>query len=56
MKLLPFVATLIACLAPTFYFARTVDGDEFIKSATAVGLASVVVGAYSIYERNQRKA
>ena len=49
-RLLELLIVLIAATWPTFWFADTIDGDEFLKSGAG---AASVAAIYALWKRKE---
>ena len=56
MRMIPFLATIIACVLPTFFLASRIDADEVWKSGSSIALSGLVLAAYKVYTSTHQEA
>ena len=53
-NLLELLLMVVAVLWPMFFFASSIDGDEFLKSGAGVASGGMALGAYKLWQGRHR--
>jgi len=49
-SVLELIVLMVACLAPIFFMANELSGDEFAKASTGAAIASMTAGILAGYK------